>query len=170
MNYINGCVAHKHFSQFVVYNEKTKHITQERVEHQNGAIHEFLNQFSEGATAALENIGNWYWIIDEIEQAVCTPMMAHAGKAKIMMGNVNKTDKLDARGLTTLLRNGTLPTVWIPLGNVGDERKLPRIRKSLCKIRVSDKNRIHATFAPYNLSFEDKEGSSEIFSKRFAAK
>jgi len=30
-----------------------------------------------------------------------------------MRGNVNKTDKLDARGLAILLRNGTLPTVWI---------------------------------------------------------
>jgi len=30
-----------------------------------------------------------------------------------MMGNVNKTDKLDARGLAILLWNDTLPTVSI---------------------------------------------------------
>ena len=30
------------------------------------------------------------------------------------MGLTKKTDKLDARGLAILLRNGTLPEVWIP--------------------------------------------------------
>jgi hypothetical protein len=30
------------------------------------------------------------------------------------MGLTNKTDTLDARGLAILLRNGTLPEVWIP--------------------------------------------------------
>ena len=94
--------------------------------------------------------------------------MAHAAKAKVMMGNVNKTDKLDARGLTTLLRNGTLPIVWIALGEIRDKRELPRTRMALCKIRVSCKNRNHATLEKYILSFEGKEGSSDIFSNRFA--
>jgi hypothetical protein len=62
------------------------------------------------------------------------------------MGNVYKTDKLDARGLATLLGNGTLPTVWIAPAEIRDERELPRTRMELCKIRVSIKNRIHATF------------------------
>jgi len=54
------------------------------------------------------------WIIDEIEEAGCIPKMAHAAKAKVMMGNVDKTDKLDAKGLATLERLGTLPVVWLP--------------------------------------------------------
>jgi hypothetical protein len=32
----------------------------------------------------------------------------HARKAKLMMGQINKTDTLDARGLNTRQRNGTL--------------------------------------------------------------
>jgi transposase len=114
---------------------------------------------------ALESIGNWYWIVDEIEAAGCQPLMAHAAKAKVMMGNVNKTDKLDACGLATLLRNGTLPTVWIAPGEVRDERELPRTRMALCKIRVALKNRIHATMAKYNLSLETEEGNSDIFAE-----
>jgi hypothetical protein len=31
----------------------------------------------------------WYWIVDEIEEASCLPRMAHAHKAKVMMGNVD---------------------------------------------------------------------------------
>jgi hypothetical protein len=111
MNYIIGCDAHKHFSQFAVYEEQRKACKQIRVEHEAGAICEFLERYPAGTPVALESIGNWYWIVDESEKAGCHPMNAHAAKAKVMMGNVNKTDKLDACGLATLLRNGTLPTV-----------------------------------------------------------
>jgi len=77
---------------------------------------------------------------------------------------VNKTDKLDACGLATLLRNGTLPTVWIAPGETRDERELPRTRMALCKIRVALKNRIHATLAKYNLGVES---DSDIFAEKW---
>src|SRR5258705_7620794 len=38
---------------------------------------------------------------------------------KLMMGEINKTDKLDARGLNRRQRSGTLPTVWIPPASYG---------------------------------------------------
>jgi transposase len=170
MNYIIGCDAYKHFSQFAIYEEESKKLKQVRVEHQPGAILELLSVFPAGTPVALESIGNWYWIVDEIETAGCKPLMAHAAKAKVMMGNVNKTDKLDARGLATLLRNGTLPTVWIAPAEIRDEHELPRTRMALCKIRVSLKNRIHATLAKYNLSIEGEEGSSDIFAKGFSSR
>src|SRR6516164_1032143 len=40
----------------------------------------------------------------------------------------HKTDKLDARGLAILLRNGTLPEVWIPPAKIRDLRGLLRCR------------------------------------------
>jgi len=165
MNYIIGCDAHKHYSQFAVYEKKSKKIKQVRVNHEPGAIRDFLAEYPEGTPVALESIGNWYWIVDEIEQAGCQALMAHAAKAKAMMGNVNKTDKLDARGLVALLQNGTLPTVWIAPGEVRDERELPRTRMALCKIRVALKNRIHATLAKYNLSLET---DSDIFADKWS--
>jgi len=68
-----------------------------------------------------------------------------------MMGQINKTDKLDARGLNTLQRNGTLPTVWIPPGELRDQRELPRTRMMLVRQRTQLKNRLHATLAKYAL-------------------
>lgn len=165
MNYIIGCDAHKHYSQFAVGEEQGQKFKQVRVEHEPGAIRDFLAGFPEGTPVALESIGNWYWIVDEIEEAGCKPLMANAAKAKAMMGNVNKTDKLDARGLATLLRNGTLPTVWIAPGETRDERELPRTRMSFSKIRVAIKNRIHATLAKYNLSLET---DSDIFAEKWS--
>ncbi len=42
------------------------------------------------------------------------PRLVHARKAKLMMGMLNKTDRLDVRGLNRLQRTGTLPVVWTP--------------------------------------------------------
>jgi transposase len=68
-----------------------------------------------------------------------------------MMGQINKTDKLDARGLNRLQQSGTLPTVWLPPGELRDQRDLPRTRMVLVRQRTQLKNRIHATLAKYAL-------------------
>jgi transposase len=98
---------------------------------------------------AVEATGNWYWIIDEIEQARLVPQLVHPRKAKLMMGQINKTDKLDAQGLNRLQRNGTLPTVWIPPGPLRDLRELTRTRLVLVAQRTRLKNRLSATLAKW---------------------
>src|SRR5215469_9470410 len=67
------------------------------------------------------------------------------------MGQTNKTDKLDARRLAILLRNGTLPEVWIPPGELRDQRELLRLRIFLVRLRARVKNRIHGTLARHNV-------------------
>jgi transposase len=115
----------------------------------------FLESLPAGSPIAIESVGNWYWMIDEMERAGHSPQLAHAGKAKLMMGQINKTDKLDAAGLATLLRNGTLPSVWIPSGELRDQRELPRMRMSLVSVRTMLKNRIHATLAKYAIEIDE---------------
>jgi transposase len=112
---------------------------------------------------AVETIGNWYWIVDEIEAAGMTAQLVHARKAKVMMGCINKTDRLDARGLNRLQRTGTLPTVWIPPGELRDYRDLTRTRMYLVSRRSSLKNRLHATLARYALTVS---GVSDWFGKK----
>jgi transposase len=111
-------------------------------------------------------LGTWYWIVDEIEAAGCVPRLVHARKAKLMMGMINKTDKLDARGLNRLQRAGTLPTVWIPPGTLRDQRDLPRTRMVLVRQRTQLKNRIHATLAKYALPCDEV---SDLFGVRGVA-
>ena len=77
-----------------------------------------------------------------------------------MMGNIHKTDKLDAQGLATLLYLGKLPSVWIPPAEVRDERELPRTRMTFVQHRTRVKNRIHSTLAKYALSLDT---ASDIF-------
>ena len=143
--------AHKHYTLASVARPDGRLVREERIEHTRGALQEFLTRCERGSPVAVETIGNWYWIIDEIEAAGCVPKLVHARKAKLMMGMINKTDKLDARGLNTLQRNGTLPTVWIPPGELRDQRDLPRTRMVLVRQRTQLKNRMHAALAKYAL-------------------
>lgn len=162
MNYI-AFDSHKHYTQACVQDSTGKILQECRIEHERGALAAFLHRWEPGSPVALETLGNWYWIVDEIEEAGMRPQLVHARKAKLMMGMVNKTDKLDARGLNLLQRNNTLPTVWIPPAELRDLRDLPRTRMVATTARARLKNRIHAALSKYAIKIE---GASDIFGKR----
>ena len=151
--------CHKRYTWAVVEDEQGRVVREGKVPHQRGSLREFLSRCQEGSPVAVETVGNWYWIVSEIEQAGCRPRLVHAGKAKLMLGAVNKTDKLDARGLNKLQRAGTLPEVWIPPGELRDKRELPRTRMVLVRERTKLKQRIHATLAKYGIQVE----ASDLF-------
>lgn len=132
-------------------------VRQTRIEHRPGAVHAFLLDVARvepGTPVAVEATGNWYWIVEEIERARALPRLVHPRKAKLMMGMINKTDKLDVHGLNRLQRNGTLPTVWIPPRELRDLRELTRLRMVLSRQRTTMKNRITATLAKHALAVE----------------
>jgi len=155
--------AHKRYTQVSVETVDGKRRYEGRIAHARGALQQFLTTCERGSPVALETVGNWYWIVDEIEAAGQIPQLVHARKAKLMLGMVNKTDKLDARGLNRLQRTGTLPTVWIPPGALRDQRDLPRTRMVLTRERTRLKNRIHATLAKAGLRLE---GATDLFGRR----
>jgi hypothetical protein len=96
--------AHKRYSQVCVQNKKGQFLCEKRINHRKGTIKQFLSNWTQGDKVALETVGNYYWIVDEIEQAGMKPQLVHAHKANLMSGSLNKTDKLDARGLNRLQR------------------------------------------------------------------
>jgi hypothetical protein len=112
--------AHKHYTRASVEREDGRLVRELQIPHERGALRQFLQRCDAGSPVAVETTGNWYWIVDEIEGAVCAPRLVHARKAKLMLGTINKTDKLDARGLNRLQRTGTLPAVWIPRSALRD--------------------------------------------------
>lgn len=155
-----GCDAHKRYSVFSSMNEEGDHGPSLRIGNDRFQFRCFLRTLPPRSPIALETVGNWYWMIDEMEKAGHAPKLAHAGKAKLMMGQINKTDKLDAKGLALLMRNGTLPSVWIPPGELRDQRELPRMRMALVRVRTMLKNRIHAMLAKYAIEISEV---SDIF-------
>jgi len=147
--------SHKHYTLMEREDRQTGRAVQLRVTHQRGAIRTCLRQCEAGTEVAVEATGNWYWIVSEIEQAGLKPQLVHPRKAKLMMGLINKTDKLDVHGLNRLQRNGTLPTVWIPPAELRDQRELTRTRSVLVAQRTRLKNRLHATLAKYGLGVRE---------------
>lgn len=155
--------AHKRYSFASVESVDGCKRTEARVEHGPGAIRQFLEKFEHGSSVAVETVGNWYWIVGEIEEAGMVPKLVHARRAKMMLATVNKTDRLDARGMNRLQRSGTLPTVWIPSADLRDQRELFRTRMVFTQQRTRLKNRIHATLAKYALRIDE---ASDVFGKK----
>ncbi len=50
-------------------------VREARIEHDRGALRHFLERCERGSPVAVETIGNWYWIIDEIEASGCVPKL-----------------------------------------------------------------------------------------------
>jgi transposase len=155
--------VHKKYTWARVENTKGDRLYECRLAHAHGTIKNFVHRWSEGSSVAVETVGNWYWVVDEIEAGGGKPQLVNARLAKLMMGMVNKSDKLDAKGMNRLQRTGTLPTVWIPTSAVRDARELPRTRMVLNEQRKQLKNRVHATLAKYGYVVE---GVSDAFGKR----
>lgn len=159
--------SHKHYSWVEREEVETGRVQQHRLLHAHGSISGYLAGCVPGTAVAVEATGNWYWIVSEIEQAGLVPRLVHPRKAKLMMGMINKTDKLDAHGLNRLQRNGTLPVVWIPPRALRDLRELTRTRVVLAQQRTRLKNRISATLAKYGWALEasdpyGKSGRAEM--------
>jgi transposase len=150
-----GCDAHKRYSIFTSVDDTGNVGPYVRVENNRSLFRGYLEEIPPGSQIAEETVGNWYWMVDEMEKAGHIPLLTNAGKAKAMMGQINKTDKLDAKGLAILLRNGTLPSIWIPPGELRDQIELPRMRMTLVRIRTMIKNRIHATLSKYAIEIDE---------------
>lgn len=101
--------SHKRYTLASVETQTGGQLYEARVEHDRGSVKQFLSRFDPGSPVAVETVGNWYWIVDEIEEAGMVPQLVHARKAKLMLAMVNKTDKLDARGLNRLRGGGHRP-------------------------------------------------------------
>jgi len=154
--------AHKHYTWARVEGADGTLVREKKILHERGAFQQFLAGCEPGSPVAVETVGNWYWIVDEVEAAGCLPQLVHARKAKLMLGTVNKTDRLDARGLVRLQRTGTLPVVWIPPRELRDARELPRTRMVLVQQRTRLKNRIHASLNKYGILLD----VSDLFGQR----
>ena len=149
-----GCDAHKNFSVFVAVNEKGHAGEALRVAHDRQLYREFLARLPPHSAIAVEASGHYSWMVDEMEQSGHCPKLCNPLEAKRRMGLTKKTDTLDARGLAILLRNGTLPEVWIPPSELRDQRELLRLRIFLVHLRTRVKNRIHGTLARHNLQVQ----------------
>lgn len=65
--------AHERYTPVSVEHGSSGIVREARVPYTRGAIREFLGTCEPGSPVALETVGNWYWIVDEIEAAGMVP-------------------------------------------------------------------------------------------------
>jgi len=159
-----GCDAHARYSVFVSVDETGRIGAPVRVDHLGRGLRDYLQALEKDTPVAVEASGGWYWFMDELEAAGLDARLVNPLEAKRQIGGRNKTDKLDARGLAILLRNGTLPEVWIPPGELRDLRGLMRGRLAMRSHTTVLKNRIHAAIKRYGTL--DGEAVSDLFAKK----
>jgi transposase len=128
-----------------------------RVKHADGELERVLRSFAPGSPVAVETSGSAMWALGIVEAAGLEPHLAHALEVKKRIAGAFQTDDSDAAGLAMLLRNGTLPEVWIASPNVRDLRGLVRSRLAMRRYQGAFKNRIHGVLNQYGLKSQVEE-------------
>ena len=81
MEYYIGCDAHKKYPVFTGISEAGEIIPAQRVEHDRESYRFFLKSLPPACQIAVESVGNWYWMVDEMEKAGHVPALTHPAKA-----------------------------------------------------------------------------------------
>jgi len=72
--------VHKHYTAVSVERVTGGIVREMRLGHQTNTIQEFLAQWTPGSPVAIETVGNWYWLVNEIEKAGMVPSWFMRGR------------------------------------------------------------------------------------------
>ena len=101
--------------------------------------------------AVLESTGNmWMRIHDTLEENGIDTVPANPYKTKIMAEAKIKSDKLDARILSDLLRTNLIYESYVPKQEDRDKRSLVRHRITLSRTKTKLVNKVHSILDKYD--------------------
>lgn len=125
-------------------------------------INRIYNHGTKKCNAVLESTGNmWMRIHDTLEDNGIDTILANTYKTKIIAQAKIKSDKLDARILSDLLRTGLIYESYVPVKEYRDKRSLVRHRIVLSRTRTKLANKIHSILDKYEYRTE----LTDIFGK-----
>ena len=113
------------------------------------------NRRTKKCNAVLESTGNmWMRIHDTLEDNGIDTILANTFKTKIIAQAKIKSDKLDARILSDLLRTGLISESYVPVKEFRDKRSLVRHRIVLSRTKTKLANKVHAILDKYEYRTE----------------
>ena len=120
------------------------------------------NHGTKKCNAVLESTGNmWMRIHDTLEDNGINTILANTFKTKIIAQAKIKSDKLDARILSDLLRSGLISESYVPIKEFREKRSLIRHRIVLSRTKTKLANKVHAILDKYEYRTE----LTDIFGK-----
>lgn len=112
-------------------------------------LREWLERFGDrdDVAFALEGCTGWRYVAEELQEAGIEAHVAEPAETAMLRGPKRraKTDRIDARHLRDLLRQGRLPDSWIAPPPVLEARATVRLYKDLLDERTGWLQRVHAT-------------------------
>lgn len=116
--------------------------------------------FTTTTQAVLESTGNmWMRIHDILEENGIDTILANPYKTKIIAEAKIKSDKLDARILSDLLRADLIYESYVPIKEDRDKRSLVRHKITLSRTKTKLVNKVHAILDKYDF----KTNLTDIF-------
>jgi len=143
-----GIDLHKQDAQVAVRDESGNLVDEVRV--RNANLDEFAQQYA-GSEAVLEATSNYYHVHDTLSEYVDLTV-AHPGKLKRIAHADTKTDRVDAKELSRILRLNSVPESYVPTDEMRECRALVRGRQSLVQTRTEYVNKIHGLLADVGIS------------------
>ena len=140
-----GIDYHKRYSQVCVMNDQGEISWEGEIQNTREALLGVRRVFPEGepVQSVLEAGREWGKMFDLLEELDLKPKLANPLKVRLIADSFIKTDKVDARALTMLLKADMLPLVHVPPKEVREQKNLLRHRKWLVQEQTRVKNRIH---------------------------
>jgi transposase len=76
------------------------------------ALLEFLDPWKKEITVGVESTYNWYWLMDTLKDHGFLCVLGHALYIKRKMSSKHKSDPVDSRGISDLLRTNQFPVAY----------------------------------------------------------
>ena len=133
-----GIDLHSNMSWVVILNELGKVVYQRKLLNGIGRFLEELQPYKdELESIAVESTYNWYWLVDQLQEAGYTLRLVNPAGAEQYSGLKYTDDRHDARWLAEMSRLGILPTGYIYPKEQRGIRDLLRKRMRLVQHRSS---------------------------------
>jgi transposase len=113
-------------------------------------VREFFQALPRPHVVAIETVGFYRWLWEELEPIVEKLVLADATAARALAGRRLKTDREDAFNIAELLALGRLPQAYAPSMEVQVLRDLTRYRNGLARQHARVLHRVHSILQTNN--------------------
>ena len=166
--YYLGVDYHRRFSYLTVMDKEGKILKEAKLPNTKEALYTFfkntLNGSSKKTKAVLEVGRNWQVMYDLLEEELGELNLTHSYKIKAIAFAKIKTDKIDSRILTHLLRTNLIPEVYVPPKSTREAKNILRQRLFFIRLRTMLKNKIIMILERHP-EIKDKPQLTDLFGK-----
>ncbi len=144
MTMIIGCDFHPRFQQIAYVDGETGEYGERRLLHTGEAEQFYRSLAGRRVRVGVEATGNFGWfrrLLGDLGQEL---LLGDAAAIRAMQPRKQKTDRLDARHILTLLVEDRFPAVWQPGEENAGLRQLLLHRSSLVRMRTRVENQLDA--------------------------